>query len=134
MDPLQAAVLCVKLPHLNHQHEGRRKNAAFYNANLKNVTTPVEKDGNWMIYNQYTVRTEHRDAFMAHLTQHNVGNAIYYPLSLHLQQCFDYLGYNEGDFPEAEKASKEVVSLPVYSELNQDQLDYVVSVVSQFSA
>jgi dTDP-4-amino-4,6-dideoxygalactose transaminase len=134
LDPMQAAVLCVKLPYLNVQHDGRRKNAAFYNANLKNVITPVEKDGNWMIYNQYTLRTEQRDAFMAHLNQHNVGNAIYYPLSLHLQQCFDYLGYKEGDFPEAEKASKQVVSIPVYSELTQDQLDYVVNVVSQFSA
>ena len=131
LDPIQAAVLSIKLPLLNGQHEGRRKNAAYYNDNLKTVKTPIEKDGNWMIYNQYTVRTEKRDQLIDHLTQHNVGNAIYYPLPLHLQKCFDYLGYKEGDFPEAEKAAKEVLSLPVYSELSKEQLDYVIEKVNQ---
>jgi len=132
LDPLQAAVLTVKLPLLNDQHDGRRKNAAHYNQSLKTVKTPVEKDGNWMIYNQYTVRTEKRDALIDHLNNFNIGNAIYYPLPLHLQNCFDYLGYKEGDFPEAESAAKEVLSLPVYSELNSDQLNYVIEKVNQF--
>jgi len=131
LDPIQAAVLSIKLPLLNGQHEGRRKNAAYYNENLKTVKTPTEKDGNWMIYNQYTVRTEKRDQLMDHLKSQNIGNAIYYPLPLHLQKCFDYLGYKEGDFPEAEKAAKEVLSLPVYSELSKEQLDYVIEKVNQ---
>ena len=67
-----------------------------------------------MIYNQYTVRTEKRDELIEHLNNFNIGNAIYYPLPLHLQNCFDYLGYKEGDFPEVESAAKEVLSLPVY--------------------
>ena len=84
-----------------------------------------------MIYNQYTVRTEKRDALIDLLNSHNIGNAIYYPLPLHLQKCFDYLGYKEGDFPQAEKAAKEVLSLPVYSELSTEQLDYVIQKVNQ---
>ena len=84
-----------------------------------------------MIYNQYTVRTEKRDALIEHLKNHNIGNAIYYPLPLHLQKCFDYLSYKEGDFPQAEKAAKEVLSLPVYSELSNEQLDYVIQKVNQ---
>ncbi len=132
LDPLQAAVLCVKLPHLNAQHAGRRKNAAYYNEHLQNVVTPTEKDGNTMIYNQYTIRTKDRDALMAHLNEHNVGNAIYYPLPLHLQNCFAHLGYKEGDLPHSEAAGKEVVSIPVYSELTQDHLDYVVKTINSF--
>ncbi|MGA0242446.1 MAG: DegT/DnrJ/EryC1/StrS family aminotransferase [Candidatus Marinamargulisbacteria bacterium] len=132
LDPLQAAVLAVKLPHLNNQHDGRRRNADHYNEALTTVTTPVESDNNWMIYNQYTIRTPRRDALMDHLNEHNIGNAIYYPLPLHLQNCFDYLGYSAGDFPEAEAAAKEVVSIPVYSELTSAQLAYVVNVINRF--
>ena len=133
LDPIQAAVLCIKLPHLNSQHDGRRKNADFYNAQLNNVVTPTEKDGNWMIYNQYTIRTKKRDELINHLSSHNIGNAIYYPLPLHLQKCFDYLGYKEGDLPHAEQAAKEVLSIPVYSELNQLQLNYIVEKIKDFS-
>ncbi len=132
LDPLQAAVLSIKLPYLNSQHDGRRKNAAFYNSNLTGVTTPIELSDNWMIYNQYTIRTENRDALIDHLNHANIGNAIYYPLPLHLQKCFEYLGYKEGDLPESEKAAKEVLSIPIYSELNQSQLDYIVEKVNAF--
>ena len=133
LDPLQAAVLSIKLPYLNSQHEGRRKNAAFYNSNLTGVKTPTELTHNWMIYNQYTIRTENRDALIDHLNHANIGNAIYYPLPLHLQKCFEYLGYKEGDLPESEKAAKEVLSIPIYSELNQNQLDYIVEKVNEFN-
>ncbi|MEK9726809.1 MAG: DegT/DnrJ/EryC1/StrS family aminotransferase [Candidatus Margulisiibacteriota bacterium] len=132
LDPLQAAVLCVKLPHLNRQHEGRRKNAEIYNNNLKNVTLPIEKEGNWMIYNQYTIRVNEREKLMAHLNHYNIGNAIYYPLPLHLQKCFEYLNYKAGDLPVSEQVAKEVLSLPVYSELNKDQLNYVIDKINQF--
>ncbi len=132
LDPMQAAVLCVKLPHLNQQHDGRRAHADAYNAALTTVKTPVEANGNWMIYNQYTVRTNRRDALIDHLNNRNIGNAVYYPLSLHLQDCFSYLGYSSGDFPEAEAASKEVVSLPVYSELSNAQRQYVIDAINAF--
>lgn len=133
LDPIQAAVLCVKLPFLNDQHEGRRKNAAYYNENLKDVITPTEKDGNYMIYNQYTIRTKRRDELMEFLKDNNIGNAIYYPLPLHLQNCFSHLGYKEGDLPNAEAAGKEVVSIPIYSELTEAHLEYVVKKINSFN-
>ena len=133
LDPLQAAVLCIKLPFLNAQHEGRRKNAAFYNANLNRVDTPTEKDGNYMIYNQYTIRTQKRDQLIEFLNKNNIGNAIYYPLPLHLQKCFSYLGYKEGDLPESESAGKEVVSIPIYSELTEPHLEYDVDKINSFN-
>ena len=133
LDPLQAAVLCVKLPLLNDQHEGRRKNAAYYNEHITSVQTPTETDGNTMIYNQYTLRTNKRDEFMTHLNNHKIGNAIYYPLPLHLQKCFDYLGYKAGDCPESEQIANEVVSIPVYSELTQEQRAYIVEAVNSFN-
>jgi len=132
LDPIQAAVLNVKLPFLNEQHDGRRQNAAYYNQHLKTVKTPVESEHNWMIYNQYTVRTNKRDALIEHLNQFNIGNTVYYPRPLHLQNCFDYLGHQAGDFPESESAAKEVVSIPVYSELSSDQLNYVIEKINQF--
>ena len=76
------------MPRLNGQHDGRRKNATYYNEHLKTVKTPTEKDGNWMIYNQYTVRTEKRDALIDLLNNFNIGNAIYYPLPLHSSKMF----------------------------------------------
>ncbi len=133
LDPLQAAVLCVKLPHLNRQHDGRRNNASYYNQHLKTVKTPKEANGNYMIYNQYTIRTSKRDQLMAHLNSANIGNAIYYPLPLHLQKCFAHLGYKEGDLPEAESAGKEVVSIPVYSELTEAHLKYVIEKINSFN-
>ncbi len=133
LDPLQAAVLCVKLPHLNSQHEGRRKNAAFYNKHIKSVQTPTEKDGNYMIYNQYTVRTSKREQLIEILKQNNIGNAIYYPLPLHIQKCFDHLGYSTGDLPESETAGNEVVSIPIYSELTDAHLEYVVEKVNSLN-
>tara|TARA_A100001015_G_C14988863_1_gene712873 strand:+ start:135 stop:1259 length:1125 start_codon:yes stop_codon:yes gene_type:complete len=133
LDPLQAAVLSIKLPYLNSQHDGRRKNAAFYNSNLTSVKTPTELTHNWMIYNQYTIRSEKRDDLINHLNDAKIGNAIYYPLPLHLQKCFEHLGYKSGDLPESEKAAKEVLSIPIYSELNQNQLDYIVEKVNEFN-
>jgi dTDP-4-amino-4,6-dideoxygalactose transaminase len=132
LDPLQAAVLTVKLPRLNQQHEGRRLHADLYNSALKNIKTPEEAHNNWMIYNQYTLRTPRRDAFMDHLNGCNIGNAIYYPLPLHMQDCFAYLGYSAGDFPHSELAATEVISIPVYSELTSEQLTYVIDNVLQF--
>lgn len=130
LDPIQAAVLLVKLPLLESQHEGRTKNAEFYNKNLKNFTPPYVDPNCRMIYNQYTLRTEKRDEVESKLNEKKVGNAIYYPVPLHLQDCFKDLGHKVGDFPESEKAAKEVISIPIYTELNQDQLTYVVDALN----
>ncbi len=133
LDPLQAAVLMVKLPFLEEQHQGRRRNAAYYDARLSEaVHRPFVAQEQHMIYNQYTIRTARRDELQHHLNQNKIGNAIYYPIPLHLQKCFDYLGYRAGDCPEAENAAKEVISIPIYAELAPEQLDEVIAKINVF--
>ena len=135
LDTIQAAVLKAKLPHLAAWSAKRRNHAAYYDAALKDVagvTTPYVDPANEPIYNQYTIRAERRDALQAYLKQHGIGSSIYYPLPLHLQPCFAYLGYNKGRCPHAEKAAGEVLSLPVYPELTESQLDEVVTAVRSF--
>lgn len=135
LDALQAAVLRAKLPHLAAWSAQRRANAAYYDAafaGLDEVVTPVIDPRNESIYNQYTIRVPRRDALQEHLKAAGIGNAVYYPLPLHLQPCFAYLGYREGQCPEAERASREVLSLPIYPELTRTQLDEVVSAVRAF--
>ncbi|MCC6317738.1 MAG: DegT/DnrJ/EryC1/StrS family aminotransferase [Gemmatimonadaceae bacterium] len=135
LDALQAAVLAAKLPHLSHWSAGRRANAAYYSSNLADVPgirTPVVDPANESIFNQYTIRAERRDELQAHLKARGIGTSIYYPLPLHLQPCFAYLGLKEGQFPESERASREVLSLPIYPELTSAQLDEVVGTVRAF--
>jgi len=133
LDTIQAAVLVIKLKHLEEQHQGRQANAAYYNKNLSaTIQKPVIHPKSPSIYNQYTLKTERRDEFKEFLTANTIGNNIYYPIPLHLQECFEYLKYQKGDFPEAEKAAKTVISLPIFSELTSDELDYVCQHVNQF--
>jgi dTDP-4-amino-4,6-dideoxygalactose transaminase len=131
LDALQAAVLSVKLPHLESWSEARRRNARFYDealSDLQGIVTPHIEPGNTSIYNQYTIRVleGRRDELRDGLQSRGVGSAVYYPVPLHLQECFRYLGYAEGDFPEAERACREVLSLPVFPELGEAQLAFVV--------
>jgi len=145
LDSLQAAVLLVKLKYLDSWSEKRRKNAALYNRLFAQsgliergiIKTPVEAykdsgDRNHHIYNQYTLRTRSRDKLQEYLKEQGVSTAIYYPLPLHLQECFKDLGYLKGDFPEAEKASGSVISLPVYPELTDEKQEYIVEKISGF--
>jgi dTDP-4-amino-4,6-dideoxygalactose transaminase len=135
LDALQAAVLSAKLPHLSHWSAGRRANAAYYDsafADVPEVVTPFVEEANESIYNQYTIRVERRDELQAYLKERGIGTSIYYPLPLHLQPCFQYLGYREGQFPEAEKAARQVLSLPVFPELTSAQLDEVIGTVRAF--
>ena len=135
LDALQAAVLLAKLPHLESWSAARRRNAEYYNsafAGSSEVRTPLIDPANVSIYNQYTIRVPVRDELQAHLKSKGIGNSVYYPLPLHLQPCFEYLGYSEGAFPESEKAAKEVISLPVYPELTTGQLDEVIEAVREF--
>ena len=135
LDALQAAALLAKLPHLAAWSAKRRANAAFYNqafADVAEITTPYTEPASESIFNQYTLRVPRRDELKAHLAAKGVGHSVYYPLPLHLQHCFAYLGYAKGQFPESERASAEVVSLPIYPELTQAQLDEVVSGVRSF--
>jgi len=135
LDALQAAVLRAKLPHLEAWSAARRRNAAYYDAafaDVAEIVTPWVDPANTSIYNQYTVRVPRRDALQAHLKERGIGSNVYYPLPLHLRPCFAYLGYAEGQCPEAEKAAKEVLSLPVFPELATTQLDEVVAAVRGF--
>ena len=136
LDPLQAAILQVKLPHLDSWHEGRQKNAAYYDEQLSDipeVKTPViAYDRDYHIYNQYVILVPRRDKLMAFLGEKEIGTNIYYPVPFHLQPCFKYLGLKEGDFPESEAAANGSLALPIYPELSKDQLDYVIGSIREF--
>ncbi len=135
LDALQAAVLSAKLPYLDGWSSKRRANAKFYGKALDGIeglTTPFIDKNNESIFNQYTIRAERRDALQAFLKKKGIGSAIYYPLPLHLQPCFAYLGYKKGSMPESEKAAAEVLSLPIFPELTPAQLDEVVAAVREF--
>ena len=135
LDTLQAAVLLAKLPHLAAWSAARRGHAAYYAeglAGLAQVRTPVTDPANEHIFHQYTLRVERRDQLQAHLKAKGIGTAIYYPVPLHRQPCFAHLGYREGSLPEAERAAREVISLPVYPELTPAQLDYVIDAIRGF--
>ncbi len=135
LDSLQAAVLLAKLPHLASWSDQRRRHAGYYTkalADVSAVRTPVVDACNEHVFHQYTLRVERRDELQAHLKSKGIGCAVYYPVPLHLQQCFAHLGYRRGQLPEAERAAAEVISLPVYPELTRDQLDYVVDAIRGF--
>jgi dTDP-4-amino-4,6-dideoxygalactose transaminase len=136
LDALQAAVLRVKLPHLRRWTDMRRTNAARYvelfrTAGLDGrVTLPVESAGCTHIYNQFIVRVPDRDRVRARLMEREIGTEIYYPVPLHLQECYADLGYVRGDFPEAERAADETLALPIYGELTRDQQALVVDALA----
>ena len=135
LDSLQAAFLRIKLRCLETWHRGRRRNAALYDAalgDLPEVRTPAIAEGASSVYNQYTIRARNRDGLLASLKEQEVGCAVYYPLCLHLQKCFEYLGYRKGDFPVSEACSADVISLPVFGELRREELDAVVEAVGAY--
>ena len=135
LDALQAAVLSAKLPHLAGWSAKRRENAAYYDAafaGLSDVRTPYVSPENESIFNQYTIRVPRRDELQASLKARGIGSSIYYPLPLHLQPCFAYLGYKQGQCPESERAAGEVLSLPIFPELTHAQLDEVIAGVRAF--
>jgi dTDP-4-amino-4,6-dideoxygalactose transaminase len=138
LDELQAAVLNVKLKYLDGWTAGRQRNAAFYDrafaqADLgRAVQTPTPSQGARHIYNQYIIRVRDRDLLRQHLTANGVGTEIYYPVPLHLQKCFAYLAHRAGDFPHSELAAEETLALPIYPELTETQLQYVVETIAGF--
>ena len=138
LDELQAAVLNIKLPHLDGWSAARQRNAAFYDAAFRRaqlgeaVATPHALPRVRHIYNQYVIRARQRDALREQLAAAGVGTEIYYPVPLHLQQCFAYLGGKAGDYPQAERAAAETLALPIYAELSETQLQYVVDCVAAF--
>jgi dTDP-4-amino-4,6-dideoxygalactose transaminase len=155
LDAIQAAVINVKLPYLNEWSEGRRKNAERYNqlfveAGLAEETGGIKFDENnrallpkavykdvdgltnYHIYNQYIIRIEKRDELRKYLSENEISTEIYYPVPFHLQECFSDLGYKKGDFPKSEEAGNTSLALPIYPELSDDQLIYVVEKIKKF--
>ena len=135
LDALQAAVLRVKLPCLDEWSDQRAANARRYGEMLAGakVVTPVAKAYGRHVFNQYTLRAANRDALQKHLTSREIGNAIYYPVPLHLQKCYAGVGYKEGSLPESERASREVISIPVYPELTDEMARYVAESICEFT-
>jgi dTDP-4-amino-4,6-dideoxygalactose transaminase len=139
LDGFQGAVLRVKLPHLDSWSDRRKANADLYrelftDAGLtEQISLPFERENVRHIYNQYVVRIPgRRDELRAFLTEAGVGTDIYYPVPLHLQECFEYVGYRTGDMPESEKAAAETLALPIYPELRREQQEYVVEQFAKF--
>ncbi len=138
LDALQAAVLQVKFQYLAEWTEKRQHNASMYQQLFHEyglddrVKLPKVAAGNTHVYNQFTIQTPKRDELSEYLTENNIGNRIYYPVPLHLQECYETLGYHKGAFPVAEHAAQEVLSLPIYPELTIDQLTYIVESITQF--
>lgn len=138
LDALQAAILQIKLKYLDQWAQGRRRNAVRYeqlftDAKLPDrVALPITAKGNEHVFNQYTVRVQKRDELRAYLKDRGVGTEIYYPVPMHLQACYRNLGYHQGSFPISERAAEEVLSLPIYAELTEAQLNYVVEMIAAF--
>ncbi len=141
IDALQAVVLRAKLPHLDGWSNARAEKAQKYSHLLEGAKLNFRLDPPYVkpdcrhIFHQYVVRVpDHRDALMEHLRTHGVATKVYYPIPLHLQECFAYLGYKEGDYPEAEKAARETFALPLFPELTSEQQQYVVDAIQDFKS
>jgi dTDP-4-amino-4,6-dideoxygalactose transaminase len=139
LDGFQGAILRVKLKYLDDWSTKRKANAnryhqLFTDAGLtEQITLPFERENVRHIYNQYIIRVpQKRDELRQFLTDNGIGTDIYYPVSLHLQECFEYLGYKTGDFPESEKASRETLAIPIYPELTEEQQVYVIKKIGEF--
>jgi Predicted pyridoxal phosphate-dependent enzyme apparently involved in regulation of cell wall biogenesis len=134
MDGFQGAVLSVKLKHISEWNEARRKNAKRYNellAAVEEITMPIEAEYAKHVYHIYAIRTKKRDALMSALAEKNISCGIHYPISLHLQDAYRFLGYTQESFPIAEKCAEEFLSLPMFPELTQDQIKMVVAEIKK---
>jgi dTDP-4-amino-4,6-dideoxygalactose transaminase len=135
LDEIQAAILRVKLRHLPEWQRARQSRAADYTAKLNGIPglmPPVPGEGYEHVFHQYTIRVERRDALKHYLAERKIGSAVYYPVPLHLQPIYASLGHKPGDFPHAERAAQEVLSLPMFPELRGDQIARVAEAVLEF--
>lgn len=133
LDAMQAAALSIKLDHLESFNAARARNADYYGKHLcAQVAKPSARAEGKHCWHQYVIRTEHKEALCSYLNEHGIGVGTFYPIPLHLQKAFDYLGYSRGDFPNAERAAGETVCLPVFPELTAEELEYIVHQVNGF--
>lgn len=137
LDALQAAIITVKLKHLDGWTAGRQRNAQAYNQLFTKANLPIglpKVATNRHIFNQYVIRVPQRNALQARLQKKGIGTEVYYPVPLHMQECFAYLGHKPDEFPESEKAANETLALSIFPELTQQQLEYVVNSIREFFA
>ncbi len=136
LDTIQAAVLRVKLQHLEKWNKQRQQNARFYTTllhkELPNIKTPLSISSRESVFHLYVIEVDKRDELLAYLNDHGVQALIHYPIPLHMQKAFKELGYKKGDFPNAEKSAKRMVSLPMFPELTKQQMEYVVGTIKDF--
>jgi len=135
LDALQAAIITAKLSHLDSWTARRQKNAKTYDRLIAESNLPIQRPKvvtNRHIFNQYVIRVADRDKVQAFLREKGVGTEVYYPVPMHLQECFVHLGYKKGDFPASETAANETLALPVYPEVSEEQVEYVVSSLTEF--
>ena len=134
LDTIQASVLIKKLGHIEPWCEKRREKASYYTERMKglDLVTPEIMSFNKHVFHQYVIRTKERDRLMEHLTANNIGCAVHYPVPQHLQKCLSHLGYKEGDMPEAEGATREILSLPIFPEITKEEQDYVIGTINDF--
>ncbi|MCK4348297.1 MAG: DegT/DnrJ/EryC1/StrS family aminotransferase, partial [Thermoplasmatales archaeon] len=136
LDEIQAAVLRVKLRYLDKWNDKRREHAKLYNELLENVSgieTQVEKDFVKHVYHLYVIRCKRRDELQQYLSSKGVYTGIHYPIPVHLQRAYQHVGYKQGDFPITEKYAKEILSLPMFPELLEDEIKYVVLCIKKFN-
>jgi len=135
LDALQAGLLQIKLRQLHEWNEKRRQNAYLYNellSNIDGIVTPFEPDWTKSVYHLYVIRTQNRDDLQRHLSEHQIATGLHYPIPLHLQNAYMNLGYKEGDFPITERMAKEILSLPMYPELTDDQQKHVAETIKEW--
>ncbi len=131
LDAIQAGVLNIKLKYYNDEIKRRQEIANYYKKNLKNVTIPFIEDENLSVWAQYCIRVENRDEMLKKCADKNVPTGVYYPIPLHLQEIFTYLGYKEGDFPITEKVSLDIMALPMSAFLTKEEQDYIIEVINE---
>jgi UDP-2-acetamido-2-deoxy-ribo-hexuluronate aminotransferase len=132
LDEIQAGILLVKLTHLDEYNKKRRRNASLYNSLLSDIVKcPAEKEGAYHVYHQYTIMTKKRNKVQQRLKEEEISSVVYYPVPLHLQEALKFLGYSRGDFPVAEKAAREVLSLPMYPELDEPAITRIAEIINK---
>ncbi len=132
LDEIQAGVLLIKFMRIEEYNRQRRNNAALYNSLLSDaVRCPIEREGTYHVYHQYTVMSKKRDKIQRKLKENGVSSVVYYPVALHLQEALKFLGYRRGDFPVAERAAREVLSLPMYPELEESTIEKIARIVRE---
>ncbi len=134
LDTIQASILIKKLRHIDTWNENRRQKASYYTKQMEglNLTLPKTINLNKHVFHLYVIRLKERDRLAEHLKANNIGCAVHYPIPQHLQKCLEHLGYKEGDMPEAERAAKEILAIPIFPEITKEEQDYTISTINDF--